>query len=114
MIFLINILSVKSFGETEYWMALIKVVTVIIFLAIGLLTIVGIIGGHATYLENFTYKQAPFVGGVPMILSVFVVAGFSFQGTELIGITAGESAHPEKSIPKPLSKSFGELLFSMC
>ncbi|ETA73698.1 lysine-specific permease [Ligilactobacillus equi DPC 6820] len=110
LIFLINILSVKSFGETEYWMALIKVVTVIIFLAIGLLTIVGIIGGHATYLENFTYKQAPFVGGVPMILSVFVVAGFSFQGTELIGITAGESAHPEKSIPKAIKQVFWRII----
>lgn len=110
LIFLINILSVKSFGETEYWMALIKVVTVIIFLVIGLLTIIGIIGGHATYLENFTYKQAPFVGGVPMILSVFVVAGFSFQGTELIGITAGESAHPEKSIPKAIKQVFWRII----
>ncbi|HCN8576645.1 TPA: amino acid permease, partial [Escherichia coli] len=88
VIFAINALSVKSFGETEYWLALIKVITVIVFLIVGLLTIIGIIGGHATYLENFTYKKAPFVGGIPAVLSVFVVAGFSFQGTELIGITA--------------------------
>ena len=47
---------------------------------------------QATYLENFTKGDAPFVGGIPTILSVFVVAGFSFQGTELIGITAGEQA----------------------
>ena len=94
VIFAINALSVKSFGETEYWLALIKVITVIVFLIVGLLTIIGIIGGHATYLENFTYKKAPFVGGIPAVLSVFVVAGFSFQGTELIGITAGESANP--------------------
>ena len=44
-------------------MALIKVVTVIVFLAIGLLTIFGILGGQATYLENFTKGDAPFVGG---------------------------------------------------
>lgn len=110
VIFAINALSVKSFGETEYWLALIKVITVIVFLIVGLLTIIGIIGGHATYLENFTYKKAPFVGGISAVLSVFVVAGFSFQGTELIGITAGESATPEKSIPKAIKQVFWRIL----
>ncbi|MCI5761236.1 MAG: amino acid permease [Ligilactobacillus agilis] len=110
IIFLINALSVASFGETEYWMSLIKVVTVLIFLVVGFLTIVGIMGGHATYLENFAYKKAPFVGGVPSILTVFVVAGFSFQGTELIGITAGESKNPAKSIPKAIKQVFWRIL----
>lgn len=110
IIFLINALSVASFGETEYWMSLIKVVTVLIFLVVGFLTIVGIMGGHATYLENFAYKKAPFVGGVPSILMVFVVAGFSFQGTELIGITAGESKDPAKSIPKAIKQVFWRIL----
>lgn len=110
LIFLINIMSVRSFGETEYWLSLIKVITVIVFLVVGVLTIFGILGGKATYLENFTYKQAPFVGGVPAILSVFVVAGFSFQGTELIGITAGESKTPEKSIPKAIKQVFWRIL----
>lgn len=110
IIFTINALSVKSFGEAEYWMALIKVITVLVFLAVGLLTIFGILGGQATYLENFTYKNAPFVGGIPTILSVFVVAGFSFQGTELIGITAGETKDPEKSLPKAIKQVFWRIL----
>ncbi len=110
IIFMINALTVKAFGETEYWMAMIKVVTVIIFLIVGVLTIFGIMGGHATGLENFTYKKAPFVGGMPAMLSVFVVAGFSFQGTELVGITAGESATPEKSIPKAINEVFWRIL----
>ena len=110
IIFAINALSVKSFGEAEFWMALIKVVTVVVFLAVGLLTIFGILGGKATYLENFTYKKAPFVGGVPAILSVFVVAGFSFQGTELIGITAGETKNPEESLPKAIKQVFWRIL----
>ncbi|GAT18016.1 amino acid permease [Secundilactobacillus silagei] len=110
MIFMINALTVKAFGETEYWMAMIKVVTVVIFLIVGFATIFGIMGGHATGLSNFTYKKAPFVGGVPAILSVFVVAGFSFQGTELVGITAGESATPEKSVPKAINQVFWRIL----
>ena len=65
---------------------------VIVFLVIGSLTIVGIVGGKAPFLQNFTHKDAPFAGGVPAVLCAFAIAGFSFQGTELIGITAGESA----------------------
>ncbi|WP_010581121.1 amino acid permease [Liquorilactobacillus vini] len=110
IIFLINSFSVLSFGETEYWLALIKVVTVVVFLIVGLLTIFGIMGGHTVGLANFAYKNAPFVGGIPTILSVFVVAGFSFQGTELIGITAGESATPEKSIPQAIKQVFWRIL----
>ncbi|MFN1208906.1 gamma-aminobutyrate permease, partial [Enterococcus lactis] len=66
LILCVNALSVKSFGETEFWMSLIKVITIFIFLAVGVLTIFGIMGGHYIGLSNFTYKQAPFVGGIPM------------------------------------------------
>ncbi|WP_125752851.1 amino acid permease [Lacticaseibacillus baoqingensis] len=110
LIFLINIISVKSFGETEYWLSLVKVITVLVFLVVGILTIVGILGGHPIGLENYTYHAAPFVGGLPATLSVFVVAGFSFQGTELIGITAGESETPETSIPKAIKQVFWRIL----
>ena len=109
MIFLLNMASVRVYGETEYWMALIKVVTVIIFLGIGVLTIFGIMGGQYIGLKNFSMGDAPFLGGslggqFLTTLGVFLVAGFSFQGTELIGITAGESEEPEKNIPHTIDQ----------
>ncbi len=110
LIFCINAMAVSAFGETEFWMSLIKVVTIIIFLIVGVLTIFGIMGGHFVGLSNFTYKQAPFVGGVPAIISVFIVAGFSFQGTELVGITAGESKDPSHSVPKAISEVFWRII----
>lgn len=111
LIFILNVISVKAFGETEYWLAMIKVITVLVFLAVGLLTIIGVLGGgQAIGLRNFTVGDAPFHGGWPAGLSVFVVAGFSFQGTELIGITAGESATPETSIPKAIKEVFWRIL----
>ena len=110
IIFLINVLTVSSFGETEYWLSIIKVIAVIFFIIVGMLTIVGIFNNKAPFLTNFTYKDAPFVGGVPAVLSAFAIAGFSFQGTELIGITAGESATPEKSIPKAVKQVFWRIL----
>lgn len=111
LIFVINVVSAKSFAETEYWLSLVKVITVIVFLGVGLLTIAGIMGGsHPVGLKNYTTGAAPFVGGLPATLSVFVVAGFSFQGTELIGITAGESETPETSIPKAIKQVFWRIL----
>ncbi len=115
VIFLLNMASVRVYGETEYWMALIKVVTVIIFLGIGVLTIFGIMGGQYIGLKNFSMGDAPFLGGslggqFLTTLGVFLVAGFSFQGTELIGITAGESEEPEKNIPRAIDQVFWRIL----
>lgn len=112
LIFIVNVLSVKSFGETEFWMSIIKVVTVLIFLIIGVLTIFGIMGNHVDVIANLTanHHHAGFVGGLPAILAVFVVAGYSFQGTELVGITAGESATPEESVPKAIKQVFWRIL----
>lgn len=116
LIFVINYLSVRSYGETEFWLALIKVVTVVIFLIVGVLVILGIMGGKGPVdLENFTYKKAPFVHGISGIVNVFLVAGFSFQGTEMVGIAAGESENPEKSVPQAIKSTFWRiLLFYIC
>ena len=69
LIFLINYLSVRSYGETEFWLALIKVVTVIVFLIVGVAIIFGIMGGKPVGLSNFHYKQAPFVGECQRLLA---------------------------------------------
>jgi len=115
IIFGLNALSVRVYGESEYWFALIKVVTVIIFIIIGLLTIVGIMGGKFVGFETFTAGQGPILGdglggSLLTILGVFLVAGFSFQGTELIGITAGESENPERAVPKAIKQVFWRIL----
>ncbi|EKP0388197.1 amino acid permease [Listeria innocua] len=110
LIFGLNALSVKAYGESEYWFSIIKVATVIIFLIVGVLTIVGILGGEVIGFSNFTAGDAPFKGGFFAILGTFLIAGFSFQGTEMVGIAAGESATPEKSVPKAIKQVFWRIL----
>lgn len=111
LIFLLNYISVKGFGEAEFWFSLIKVVTVIIFIAIGLLMIIGIIrGGEGAGWHNWQIGDAPFVGGFSSMIGVAMIVGFSFQGTELIGIAAGESKDPEKNIPKSMKQVFWRIL----
>ncbi|EIC1728536.1 amino acid permease [Listeria monocytogenes] len=110
LIFGLNALSVKAYGESEYWFSIIKVATVIIFLIVGVLTIVGILGGEVIGFSNFTAGDAPFKGGFFAILGTFLIAGFSFQGTEMVGIAAGESATPETSVPKAIKQVFWRIL----
>ncbi|WP_255307721.1 MULTISPECIES: amino acid permease [unclassified Gilliamella] len=111
IIFCLNYISVKGFGEAEFWFSLIKVVTVIVFIVIGLLMIVGILkGSENAGWQNWTIGDAPFVGGFSSMIGVAMVVGFSFQGTELIGIAAGESKDPEKNIPKAMKQVFWRIL----
>ncbi|MDB8793085.1 amino acid permease [Romboutsia sp. 1001216sp1] len=106
----LNFLSSKAYGESEYWFAGVKVVTVIIFLIIGVLMIVGIIGSDEIGFHNYFIKDGPFHGGIKSIFAIFLVAGFSFQGTELIGVAAGESENPEKTIPRAIKSIFWRIL----
>lgn len=104
----LNLLSVKGYGESEYWFAMIKIITVIVFIAIGLLMVIGIWNGQAVGIGNLT--DNPFPAGFLATLGVFMAAGFSFQGTELIGVTAGESENPRENIPRAIRSIFWRIL----
>ncbi|MER2000779.1 MAG: amino acid permease, partial [Lysinibacillus sp.] len=106
-----NLLSVKVFGEAEYWFAMIKVATVIIFIIVSFLMVLGLLGGNDPIgFKNFFFEDAPFHGGIFTIFGVFLVAGFSFQGTEMLGVTAGETDNPAKNIPKAVKSVFWRIL----
>ncbi|MGE5626710.1 MAG: amino acid permease, partial [Solirubrobacterales bacterium] len=115
VIFTLNVLSAKAYGESEYWFAGIKVITVIIFIIVGVLMILDIPGngspGFSNWvLSNGTGVKAPFVGGLTSIINVFLVAGFSFSGTEIVGLAAGESEKPEENVPKAIKSVFWRIL----
>lgn len=96
---LTNIYSVKSFGEFEYWFSLIKVVTIILFLGMGLAVIFGVMPGvEAPGLTNLAGAGGFMPNGLgPVLLGITVVI-FSFMGTEIVAVAAGESAEPEKAV----------------
>ena len=106
----LNALSAKAFGEGEYWLAAIKVITVVVFLICGVAMIFGILGDSTPGFSNWTDGEAPFVGGWLSIVSVFMIAGFSFQGTELIGVAAGEAENPKRDIPKAIKAIFWRIM----
>ena len=106
----LNLFSARIFGESEFWFAGIKVVTIIIFLAVGVLMIFGIFSGHAIGFKNWTVGDAPFVGGGYSIFSILMVAGFSFVGVEATAVAAGECENPDKSVPKAINSVFWRIL----
>ncbi|KAA9002094.1 amino acid permease [Paenibacillus spiritus] len=111
LMFALNALSARGYGESEYWFALIKIATVIVFLVVGVLMIFGILGGKSTAgLDTFNLGGGSFHGGFFAFVGVFMAAGFSFQGTELIGVAAGESENPRRNVPIAIRRVFWRIL----
>ncbi|EXG13800.1 amino acid permease [Acinetobacter baumannii] len=111
IIFMINAMTVKGFGESEFWFSMVKVIAIVAFIIIGIAMIIKIMltPGVATF-GNWTYKEAPFVGGLKAMIGVAMIAGFSFQGTEMVGVAAGESKDPKKTIPLAIKQIFWRIL----
>jgi lysine-specific permease len=111
LILFINLVAVKIYGEIEYYLAFVKVSAVIIFIIVGLLAILGLFSSdNFIGFKNITTGDAPFHGGLLGFFSVFLIAGYSFQGTELIGISAGEAENPSVSIPEAIKSVFWRII----
>ncbi|KAJ5194576.1 amino-acid permease [Penicillium cinerascens] len=107
----LNLLSVRVYGEVEYWLSLLKVITIIIFIILGIAVNCGGNTSHE-YIgaKNWNIGDAPFVGGIGGFASVFVTASFAYGGTESIAITAGETKDPAKNLPKVVRNVFWRII----
>lgn len=96
-----NLISVKYFGEMEFWFAVIKVGALTLFLIIGTV-ILGVgtpVDGHPTGLHLITENGGIFPHGVlPALLLVQGVV-FAYAGIELIGVASGETQDPKGVLP---------------
>ncbi|KAG0675973.1 arginine transporter Can1, partial [Kluyveromyces marxianus] len=108
-----NMFPVKWYGEFEFWVASVKVLAIIGFLIYSLCMVCGAGKGGAI---GFRYWRNPGPWGNGMIakdlnekrflgwVSSLISAAFTYQGTELVGITAGESKNPRKAVPRAINK----------
>lgn len=92
-------LGVKSFGEAEFWLASAKVAFISIFFLCAILISSGVIGGEKIGFK-FYHDPGAFHNGVKGVFEIFVFAALQYSGTEMIGLTAGESRNPSTAIPK--------------
>src|SRR5690606_1610006 len=104
-------LTVKGFGESEFFFSLVKVLAIIAFIIIGIWMIAKImLTPGVSAFANWSVGEAPFVGGFQALIGVAMIAGFSLQGTEMVGVAAGESKHPQKTIPVAIKQIFWRIL----
>lgn len=104
----INLLSVKVFGEVEFWLSLVKVLAIVAMIAGGIAILVW---GSSTGREeqrgiaNLWNDGGFFPHGLAGFVGSFMIVMFAFGGTEIIGITAGEAKDPARTIPRSSTPS---------
>ncbi|AVX06572.1 amino acid permease [Priestia aryabhattai] len=109
----LNLLTVKLFGELEFWFALIKVITILALIIIGVILLV--IGfktdaGSVT-VQNIWNHGGLFPNGVSGFLLSFQMVIFAYVGVELVGVSAAETSNPQKNIPSAINKIPLRILF---
>jgi S-methylmethionine transporter len=113
LVFVLNILTVRFFAESEFWFASIKVIAIVLFIVVGGAAMVGFLpmthSESAPFFSNFT-SAGLFPNGAFAIIMTMLAVNFAFSGTELIGIAAGETADPEKTIPKAIRTTLWRLI----
>ncbi|MCP8968120.1 amino acid permease [Ectobacillus ponti] len=109
----LNLLTVKLFGELEFWFALVKVITILALISVGIILLVigfktdsGIVS-----VKNLWAHGGLFPNGTTGFLLSFQMVVFAFTGMELVGVTAAETSNPEKSIPSAINKIPLRILF---
>ncbi|NBA98586.1 amino acid permease [Pseudomonas sp. R5(2019)] len=103
VLFGLNALATRAFGEAEYWFSGIKVAAILGFIVVGVLVIFGGIplssGAPAPMLSNLL-GDSLFPNGFSAVFAVMMTVVYAFQGCEIMGVAAGETDQPEKSIPR--------------
>ncbi|AUJ28949.1 MAG: amino acid permease [Liquorilactobacillus hordei] len=109
---LANLASAKAYGSLEFWFAMIKVITIIMMIILGFMVIFFGFGnhGHPIGLSNLWSHGGFFTGGFTgFFFSMSIIVG-SYQGIELLGISAGEVANPQKAIIKSVKSVLFRIL----
>lgn len=105
VLLIMNLATVKLFGEMEFWFALIKVVAILALIVVGLYMIfTGFTSSVGTAsFSNLWMHDGMFTNGAIGFILSFQMVVFAFAGIELVGLTAGETENPEKVIPRAIN-----------
>jgi L-asparagine transporter-like permease len=106
----VNARSVGSFGSFEYWFAMIKVAAIVLFIAIGSALILGLGPRPAIGFSNLTAHGGFLANGWRGVWTAIVFVIFSYIGTEVIAVTAGEAKNPEIALPRAVRTMAARLI----
>ena len=105
ILLIMNLMTVKLFGEMEFWFALIKVIAIMSLIVIGTFMIIKGFStdAGASSFTNLWSHGGWFPNGASGFILSFQMVVFAFTGIELVGLTAGETENPEEVIPKAIN-----------
>lgn len=102
----LNLVTVKLFGELEFWFALIKIIAIVVLIGVGfwmIFTGFTSTSGEIAAFSNIWSNGGIFPTGAIGFLAGFQIAIFAFVGVELVGTTAAETKDPETNLPKAVN-----------
>ena len=106
----VNARNVGSFGAFEYWFAMIKVVTIVLFIIFGVAVMTGLGGKPAIGLEHYTAHGGFLPHGWLGVWQAIVFVIFSYIGVEVVAVTAGEAENPQQAVPRAMRSMVGRLI----
>lgn len=108
----VNLIAVETYGELEFWFALIKVIAILLLILGGLGMIVFGIGndGVPIGITHLWQHGGFFPHGISGVVMALAMVLFSYVGIEIIGITAGEVKNPDKALPAAIDKVFWRII----
>ncbi|SDG81246.1 L-asparagine permease [Sinosporangium album] len=101
LVLAVNLLSVRLFGELEFWFALLKVLAITVFLVVGTWMVVFAVNGAGP--ANMTADGGFMPFGLPLVLMSLQAVVFAYSGIELVGVAAGETKDVRKVMPKAIN-----------
>jgi len=110
----LNLLTVRLFGEVEFWFAMIKIVAIVALVATGLFMVSGDFvapSGHVASLANLWNDGGMFPHGMMGFFAGFQIAVFAFVGIELVGTTAAEARDPMRTLPRAINSIPVRIIF---
>lgn len=106
LVVLINLFSVRSFGEIEFWFALIKIIAILGLIVVGVVLVtIGFVSptGDRATIGNLWNGGGFFATGVMGLVGGFQIAFFAFVGVELVGTAAAETSDPRRTLPRAIN-----------
>ncbi|WP_312534194.1 amino acid permease [Acinetobacter variabilis] len=104
VITLVNLGNVKFYGESEFWLSIVKVTAVVSMIVFGLYLILTADASSGASFSNLWTAGGFFPNGFEGLFYMLAFLMFAFGGIELIGMAAAEAENPEKTIPKAINQ----------
>jgi len=121
VVLVVNLMSARAFGEFEFWAAIAKVTAIVVFLAVGLVVVIGgfSIGTHKAGFSNLWSNPGgfwPASGDYNWYGPILVMSGvvFAYAAIEMVGVAAGEMANANREVPKAVNAVIYRIAIFYC